>query len=606
MIKDTYTTIKNEQEKSCSVEINSFPTMTCISDHEGKVYFWNNLFKENFSKFLQKEDKSTLLHIFHSARKLKNLLTKLARNKRGQLEVYTNGQTNDERQYIASSYYVDDLLNGKPGIIWSILDITEKYKAVEEKERVLKELDSVNNKLVLERDYLRDEFSLIKNIGDIVGSSPALIQMVERIKSVAETDASVLIEGESGSGKELVARLIHEKSNRKEAPMVTVNCASIPSELFESEFFGHVKGAFSGAVNNRIGRFELAANGTLFLDEVGEIPIELQSKLLRSIQQKSFERVGENVTREVNVRIIAATNRNLEHEVEKGLFREDLYYRLSVFPISVPPLRKRKDDVIPLAEYFLKIAQAEFSKQLIDFSEEQLKMLQEYNWPGNIRELKNVIERAVILSDEKIRLDLALPKQALREIGSGTKDHISLNARDIISDKTMREIERNNIINALEMTGWRVSGTKGAAVLLEMNSSTLSSRINALQINKPNKNSLYKRIGGIYKIRLIVDDLIAKVRSDSHLGRFWKNRGIDSIRMEKKYLVDYICESIGGPYNYTGRDMLTVHHGMDIKDSDWEQMSQYLLSILYNHQISEITAKEFIAKIEEIKSQIVC
>ena len=216
------------------------------------------------------------------------------------------------------------------------------------------------------------------------------------------------------------------------------------------------------------------------------------------------------------------------------MFREDLYYRLSVFPISVPPLRKRKDDIIPLANFFLERAKLEFGKQVGSLTAEQLAMLQEYHWPGNIRELKNVIERAVILSKEHIRIDLAFPEQAVREIGSKEKSGLNLDSLNIISDKLLKEIEKNNIVNALEATNWRISGKKGAANLLGINPSTLSSKVRTLKIQKPEKNSLYNRLGGIKNITPLVDELLAKLRSDEQLGRHWKDRGIDNIRMEKK------------------------------------------------------------------------
>src|SRR5690606_2372745 len=249
----------------------------------------------------------------------------------------------------------------------------------------------------------------ILNFGRIIGESAALKKMLARLEAVAQTSASVLIHGESGVGKELVAHVIHTRSPRADGPLVKVNCASIPHELFESEFFGHVKGAFTGAHRDRVGRFQLADGGTIFLDEVGEIPLDLQSKLLRVLQESEYERVGDDRTHSVDVRVIAATNRDLEQAVEAGTFREDLYYRLSVFPIDVPPLRDRGDDVIQLASHFLERTCQEFGHAPLQLSRQQAQLLKRYSWPGNIRELKNVIERAVILSQGKVlRLDLAM------------------------------------------------------------------------------------------------------------------------------------------------------------------------------------------------------
>ena len=233
--------------------------------------------------------------------------------------------------------------------------------------------------------------------------------MLARLEAVAQTSASVLIQGESGVGKELVAHVIHARSPRSQGPLVKVNCASIPHELFESEFFGHVKGAFTGAHRDRVGRFQLADGGTIFLDEVGEIPLDLQSKLLRVLQESEYERVGDDRTHSVNVRVVAATNRDLEQAVAEGKFREDLYYRLSVFPIDVPPLRERGDDVVQIASHFLERTCQEFGHRPLTLSRQQAALLKRYDWPGNIRELKNVIERAVILSRGKVlRLDLAM------------------------------------------------------------------------------------------------------------------------------------------------------------------------------------------------------
>ncbi len=585
------------------IDINSLPIMICVTDSKGVIKNSNHMFIEQLNADSEQLMASNMTEHFKPLKKLELFLKNERSLNQGQIELKFNFQDITSR-LLAYTRVINKHKNDFD-ILWTIINVSKYYENVKEKESALKELDKLNSKLVMERNYLREEKLQIRDVGDMVGASPALLQMVERIKSVANTDASVLIVGESGSGKEMVARLIHEKSNRKEAPLITVNCASIPSELFESEFFGHVKGAFSGAVQDRIGRFELAHNGTLFLDEVGEIPIDLQSKLLRSIQQKSFERVGENVTREVNVRIIAATNRDLEHEVEQGSFREDLYYRLSVFPITVPPLRKRKDDIVPLAQYFVEIAKTEFDKQIGSFTEEQLNMLQDYDWPGNIRELKNVIERAVILSDGHLRIDLALPQQALKQISTDFNGISHSNKQTIIPDIILKQIERNNIINALERTAWRVSGENGAAKLLGMNSSTLSSRIKSLNISKPEKNSLYSKIGGITKITQFIDDLLAKLRSDPQLGRHWQNRGIDSIRMEKKYLVDYICDMSGGPYKYTGRKMNEVHNDMQIDEQDWKILVQHFVSVLSSHGIDDNTLEELLDMIVDIKQQII-
>jgi transcriptional regulator with GAF, ATPase, and Fis domain len=294
-----------------------------------------------------------------------------------------------------------------------------------------------------------------------------------------------MILGESGVGKELVARAIHAKSPRAEAPLVKVNCASIPKELFESEFFGHVKGAFTGASRDRIGRFQLADGGTLFLDEIGEIPIELQGKLLRVLQEGEFERVGDDLTRSVDVRVVAATNRNLEELMMEGAFREDLYYRLSVFPIEVPPLRKRREDIVQLAQHFLEQTCKDFGRAPMKLTWNQAEQIQRYDWPGNVRELKNVIERAVILSKGKtLRLDLSLPENTLAVASPGEAGNSS-GEQVVFTEMQMKEKQKTNILSALKLSDWRVSGDLGAARLLDVKPTTLTDRMKAFGIKKP-------------------------------------------------------------------------------------------------------------------------
>lgn len=280
----------------------------------------------------------------------------------------------------------------------SVRDVSAQVAAREELERRAKEIERLKNALEQERDYLREEVRTSGRFGEIIGDSPALRMVLAQIDAVAKTNATVLITGESGVGKELVARAIHTASPRADAPMVKVNCGSIPKDLFESEFFGHRKGAFTGAVRDRIGRFRLAHRGTLFLDEVGEIPLELQTKLLRVLQEQEFEPVGDERTQKVDVRIVTATNRDLPKEVAEGRFREDLFYRLGVFPIAVPPLRERAEDILPLALHFLELAAQELNVSRPEVPKAVARHLQAYAWPGNIRELQHVMERATILA----------------------------------------------------------------------------------------------------------------------------------------------------------------------------------------------------------------
>ncbi len=362
-------------------------------------------------------------------------------------------------------------------------DVTERKRAEHQLRRALAENARLREELEQERDYLREEVNVAMNLGRIVDTSPALRRMLKRVEAVADTPATVLLHGESGVGKELVAHAIHARSPRAEGPLVKVNCASIAKELFESEFFGHVKGAFTGAHRDRVGRFQLADGGTIFLDEVSEIPLELQGKLLRVLQESEFERVGDDVTRSVDVRVIAATNRDLERHIVDGKFREDLFYRLSVFPIEVPPLRERGDDVIQLAQEFLTSTCKDFGREPMTLTRGQANKLRAYNWPGNVRELKNVIERAVILSPGNVlRLDASLPEAAADE--RGATDDMSAEP-GFLTEQEMREFQKKNTIAALNQASWRVSGTGGAADLLGIKPTTLADRIRVLGIRKP-------------------------------------------------------------------------------------------------------------------------
>jgi PAS domain S-box-containing protein len=403
---------------------------------------------------------------------------------------------NEERQMVTKSGQVLDLLTSAivernpSGDVERMLvaskDITERNRAEQALRSTLVENARLREELERERDYLREEVNVALNFGRIVGNSAALKHMLAQIEAVADTPANVMILGESGVGKELVARAIHARSPRAEAPLVKVNCASIPKELFESEFFGHVKGAFTGANKDRIGRFQLADGGTLFLDEIGEIPIELQGKLLRVLQEGEYERVGDDITRSVDVRVVAATNRNLEELMVEGAFREDLYYRLSVFPIEVPPLRKRREDIIQLAQHFLEQTCNDFGRAPMKLTRLQAEQIQRYDWPGNVRELKNVIERAVILSKGKaLRLDLSLPENPSAAIVPGNVGNSS-GEHMVFTEKQMKALQKNNILSALKLSDWRVSGDLGAARLLGVKPTTLADRMKTFGIRKPN------------------------------------------------------------------------------------------------------------------------
>jgi transcriptional regulator with GAF, ATPase, and Fis domain len=345
--------------------------------------------------------------------------------------------------------------------------------------RAFEQIEALQKRLELENEYLREEVTRSGAFGELVGQSPALEAVSRQIDLVAPTDSAVLILGESGTGKELVARELHRRSRRAAKPLIKVNCAAIPRELYESEFFGHLKGSFTGATRDRVGRFELADGGTLFLDEVGEIPLDLQAKLLRVLQEGELERIGEEKTRRVDVRVVAATNRDLKAEAEAGRFRQDLYYRLSVFPVELPPLRKRSEDIPLLAEHFLNLLCRKLGRPKPRMTLATVQALQKYPWPGNVRELQHVIERAVITA-EGGRLTVELPS-ASPPSGRASPTPAPATSR-ILTDAELRQLEADNIRAALTHTKGKVSGAGGAAELLGMKPTTLASRIKSLGI----------------------------------------------------------------------------------------------------------------------------
>ena len=350
------------------------------------------------------------------------------------------------------------------------------------------EAEKTIHSLTAEAEYLREAVKTLGGFDQILGQSPALKEVLRDIEQVAGTDATVLILGETGTGKELIARAIHAASRRQNKPLITVNCAAIPAALMESEFFGHERGAFTGATQKREGRFGLADRGTIFLDEIGELSLDLQAKILRVLQEGEFAPVGSSETKKVDVRVIAATNRDLNQAVKDGRFRDDLYYRLNVFPIEVPPLRERSDDILLLASAFAAKFGQRLGRNIEPLSEEYKKRLKSYAWPGNVRELQNVIERAVITSREgRLNLDRALPDvrgETVREAAAQVEMAEEVSQR-ILQIRELQQLERQNILRALESAAWRVAGKDGAAALLGMNPSTLNSRIRALRIPRP-------------------------------------------------------------------------------------------------------------------------
>ncbi len=361
-------------------------------------------------------------------------------------------------------------------------DITERMSTQQRLHDALEELRELKQRLEQQNEYLQEEIRIEHSYREIVGQSDSILKIVRQIDVVGPTDASVLIHGESGTGKELIARAIHQSSRRAAHPLIRVNCAAIPADLFESEFFGHVRGAFTGALRDRIGRFELADGGTLFLDEVGEIPLELQSKLLRVLQEGQFERVGEERTRRVDVRIIAATNRDLRSEVEAKRFREDLYFRLNVFPLQSPPLRERREDIPQLATHFLEQIGQRLNRPDKRLSLADIEHLQKYSWPGNIRELQNVIERALITSTGKeLRLDLPRSKTSPQQSDTPTTPN---KESEILTEQQLRELEVNNLRAALTAADGRLFGPGGAAELLGIKPTTLASRMKKLNLSR--------------------------------------------------------------------------------------------------------------------------
>jgi PAS domain S-box-containing protein len=352
-------------------------------------------------------------------------------------------------------------------------EIEERKDAEKSLHEAVAQIKRLKERLQAENIYLQREVSGESNFGEIVGQSSAMSYVFFRVEQVAPQNATVLLLGETGTGKGVIARAIHSSSARKDRPMITVNCTSLPANLIESELFGREKGAFTGANVRQIGRFELADGGTIFLDEIGEMPLELQSKLLRFIQDGEFERLGNPRTIKVDVRIIAASNRNLEEEISNGRFREDLFYRLNVFPITIPPLRQRTEDIPLLVHHFISKFNKKMGKKIESISKETMKALQEYSWPGNVRELESVIERAVITSQ-------GTALQVLDRFDTFPRSG-ELNGPDV---KALADLEQDHILQVLKTTGWRIEGKNGAALILGLNASTLRARMRKYGIRR--------------------------------------------------------------------------------------------------------------------------
>ena len=423
---------------------------------------------KSFTRFLDSADIAKIRQIIRS-------LQTLPKGKRSIWVSQGLMARTDDRRKIAAEATISQI-DGEAGplLVLILRDVNERYEA-------RKMIASLRN----EAEYLRDEIDSIYNLEEIIGESRPFRETLRLVAEVAPTDSTVVIFGETGTGKELIARAVHSAGPRKDRPLITVNCAAIPETLMESEFFGHEKGAFTGATLRREGRFSLADGGTIFLDEVGELSREIQAKLLRVLQEGEFTPVGGGRTRRVDVRVIAATNRDLSQEVKEGRFRTDLYYRLNVFPITVPPLRDRGDDIRLLAEHFVHRYATRMGRRIEPLGIDCIAQLQSYSWPGNVRELQNIIERSVITArDGRLNFDHALPRPTPHTVSQP-----SLLQRDpepsVKTIQQLRQIERDNLILALEKSEWRVAGRNGAARLIGVPPSTLQSRMKALNVKRP-------------------------------------------------------------------------------------------------------------------------
>ena len=464
-----------ESENKLSAIINHHFQLTGLLDSDGRLLMAN----ETALNLIGAEEEEVLGKYFwdtpwwsHSSRlqkKLKKAILKAAAGEFVRFEAIHPNIRGELRLHDTSLNPLLDYNGNVTHIIPEARDITDIKKTESALHRALAELDQLKNRLEDENVYLKEEIRLEHNFGEIIGRSNVLKKVLGQVEQVASTDATVLILGETGTGKELIARAIHELSGRKSRPLVKVNCAALPANLIESELFGHEKGAFTGALSRKIGRFELADRGTIFLDEIGDLPLELQAKLLRILQEGEFDRLGNPKTITVDVRVLAATNRDLRKFILKGDFREDLFYRLNVYPVTCPPLRDRIEDVPLLVKHFIDKYSTKIGRKIDVIPKKVMKAFQSYHWPGNVRELENIIERALVIS-----------QSSKLEIG----DWLSRDEMDVRKSKipTLIELERDHILKVLELTSWRVSGSGGAAEKLGLKPTTLEARMKKMGI----------------------------------------------------------------------------------------------------------------------------
>ncbi len=473
---------KIEQELIKSVELNKALTQTAAdaiitTDFDGNVTSWNNaakkLFGYNYSDIINNNVDIIIPSRYkerhrEGINRLKTDTTRKLKNKSHEFYGLRNNGTEFPIEISFSKWEVSN-----QNFITSIIrDISERKKAELDLQKSYLEIEQLKKQLEEENIFLKEEISLSFNYEDMVYSSEEISDVLTLVEQVSSTSATVLILGETGTGKELIAKAIHNTSNRKSHPLIRVNCAAIPSELLESELFGHKKGSFTGATKDRIGKFQLANHGTLFLDEIGEMPLSLQPKILRAIQEGEIEPIGSSKIQKLDIRIIAATNKDLEKDVEEKKFRQDLFFRLNVFPIIIPPLRKRIEDIPVLIDHFLNKFCLQYRKDIKLISNETLQQLKVYSWPGNVRELENLVERAVITSNNNHIIFQGFENSA-------QKKSVQL------SKMSLEEVQSNHIIKTLNSTQWKIGGKNGAAELLEIKPSTLRDRMKKFGIKKP-------------------------------------------------------------------------------------------------------------------------
>lgn len=465
--------------------LDAMPLGVCVVDLSGKIYFFNQamvqlkpeisqadklldvleqcvLYRPDATNPMKPEEFPTM-RALHGGKTISEELTLESKSQSIPIEVWSSPIIGDQ----GSIQYA----------VTVVADITLRKKAELQLRKAHQQVQQLTEQLEVENIYLRDEIKNEHDFSHIVGSSEVMLKVLAQVEQVARTGTSVLILGETGTGKELIARAVHELSSRKSRPLVKVNCAALPPQLIESELFGHEKGAFTGAIKQHMGRFELANGGTIFLDEIGEIPLSLQAKLLRVLQERSFERVGGQRLIEVDIRVIAATNRNLKTLVENGSFREDLYYRIDTFPIEIPPLRERKEDIPALLEHFVRKFSAQQGKRVVGVPKSVIKELIRYEWPGNVREFENIIERAMVVTTG-----------SQLKLGSWFSQQNSVDAS--FQTATLQEVEKRHIRQVLETCGWKVSGANGAAECLGIKPTTLSSRMKKLNISRPDSHDI--------------------------------------------------------------------------------------------------------------------